>query len=333
MLFVNPLTEAEQLTLEAMQNNYPLPITRKRAHSILLSNQGYSIPKIIRILGNCCRQSVSRWLRVWDDVGIIGLIERHRSGRPRKLTTIQELEVIESVKENPRGIKKVLAELADKTGISICKETLRRICKRANLRWKRIKKTLKNKRDEASYQECVEMIAELLVKEKQGDIDLFYFDESGFNLQPCVPYAWQETGKNIEVPCSHSISLNVLGFINHSCQFESFIFEGSINTDVVVECFDEFAKTISKPTFVLIDNAPTHTSDFFLAQLNDWEELGLHPIPISAYSPELNIIEILWRKIKYEWMPFSAYESLDTLKKELFNILKNIGDEYVISYT
>jgi hypothetical protein len=49
--------------------------------------------------------------------------------------------------------------------------------------------------------------------------------------------------------------------------------------------------------------------------------------------PNLNIIEILGRKIKYEWMPFAAYESLDTLKTELFNILRNIGKEYVIAYT
>ncbi len=59
-----------------------------------------------------------------------------------------------------------------------------------------------------------------------------YFDESGFNLQPCVPYAWQD--KHIEIPASHSKSLNVLGFINHDCQFESFVFEGSINTDIVI---------------------------------------------------------------------------------------------------
>ncbi len=105
MLFVNPLTEEEQMTLEAMQNHHPLPITRKRAHSILLSNQRYSISKITKILGNCCRQSVSRWLRVWDDIGILGLIEKHRSGRPRKLTATQEQEAVELVKENPRGIR------------------------------------------------------------------------------------------------------------------------------------------------------------------------------------------------------------------------------------
>ena len=74
------------------------------------------------------------------------------------------------------------------------------------------------------------------------------------------------------------ISLNVLGFINHNCQFEPFVFEGSVNTDVVVACFDEFAKLIDKPTYVIIDNAPTHTSD--LAQLHEWKELGLYVIPI-----------------------------------------------------
>ncbi|MDM8567897.1 IS630 family transposase, partial [Candidatus Halobeggiatoa sp. HSG11] len=163
------------------------------------------------------------------------------------------------------------------------------------------------------------MVAELLIKEKQGEINVYYFDESGFNLQPCVPYAWQEIGTYIEIPSSRSNSLNVLGFINHDCQFESFVFEGSVNTDVVVTCFENFVQTIDKPTYVLIDNAPWHTSDFFLAHQHDWEQLGLYTISIPPYSPQLNIIEMLWRKMKYEWMPFSAYTSFESLQNELFN--------------
>ena len=51
-----------------------------------------------------------------------------------------------------------------------------------------------------------------------------------------------------------------------------------------------------------------------------------------TYSPELNLIEILWRKIKYEWMPFSAYQSLKHLDQALGNILKNFGSEYRIQF-
>ena len=46
----------------------------------------------------------------------------------------------------------------------------------------------------------------------------------------------------------------------------------------------------------------------------------------------VNIIEIVWRKIKYEWMPFSAYESFRNLKESLFDILANIGKSYTVNF-
>ncbi len=75
-----------------------------------------------------------------------------------------------------------------------------------------------------------------------------------------------------------------------------------------------------------------HTSDFFLAHLQEWEECGLYVRRMGAILPELNIIEILWRKIKYEWMPFSAYQSFSDLKENLFDILKGIGSDYRIDF-
>ena len=150
---------------------------------------------------------------------------------------------------------------------------------------------------------------------EEGEIDLCYFDESGFTLEPCVPYAWQQTGETIEIPSSKSKRLNVLGFVNRDCEFTSFVFEGSVNTSVVTACIDEFSKQIKKPTTLVIDNASTHTSNEFNENLEKWKERKLTIYPIPPYSPELNIIEIVWRKIKYEWLPFSAYESFISLKK------------------
>jgi hypothetical protein len=152
---------------------------------------------------------------------------------------------------------------------------------------------------------------------------VYYFDESGFSLTPCIPYAWQKIGETIEIPSSRSKKLNVVGFVNRDCQFESFVFEYSITTSVVVACIDQFAANITNPTSLIVDNAPTHTSHEFKAKIERWRGLGLTIVPISLYSPELNIIEIVWRKIKYEWLPFSAYDTYDSLKAELFNVLAN----------
>jgi len=49
---------------------------------------------------------------------------------------------------------------------------------------------------------------------KKGFIDLYYFDESGFNLTPNLPYAWSLIGKTISIPAKMSRSLNTLGFLN-----------------------------------------------------------------------------------------------------------------------
>ena len=135
----------------------------------------------------------------------------------------------------------------------------------------------------------------------KGEIDFYYFDESGFSLEPCIPYAWQAIGETLEVPSSRSKRLNVLGFIDRKCRFESYVFEGSINSEVVIACFDKFAKKLDKKTIVLIDNAPTHTSHAFLDNIEYWESQNLFIQNIPAYSPELNKIEILWRKIKAEF--------------------------------
>ncbi len=45
-------------------------------------------------------------------------------------------------------------------------------------------------------------------------LDLYYFDESGFNLTPNLPYAWSTIGKTIGIGAKRSKNLNVLGFLN-----------------------------------------------------------------------------------------------------------------------
>ena len=61
---VNPLTEAERVTLQEMHKRHPLSWTRHRAHAILLSGEGYRVVKIAQIYG-VCRQTVASWLKAF----------------------------------------------------------------------------------------------------------------------------------------------------------------------------------------------------------------------------------------------------------------------------
>jgi transposase len=82
-----------------------------------------------------------------------------------------------------------------------------------------------------------------------------------------------------------------------------------------------------------VPNASIHTSNEFNENMKKWKKRGLTIYRIPPYSPELNKIEIIWRKIKYEGLPFSAYESYSSLKKELFKVLSDIGTVHKVKFT
>ncbi|MEH0158433.1 IS630 family transposase [Limibacter armeniacum] len=210
--------------------------------------------------------------------------------------------------------------------------TLRRWMKKWGYRWKRSRKSLLHKRNQEDFEKAHQWLKSLKKKEEQGRIDLYFFDEMGVNLIPSVPYAWQLKGKRILLPSVPSANLTVLGFMSRTQPFKSFLFQEAANSEIVIECFDRFASDIIRPTIVVLDNAPTHRSHRFKEQIEKWRDKGLTLFFIPPYSPELNLIERLWKEIKYTWLPKYAYTSKQGLEKQIIYILENIGEKFSISF-
>lgn len=195
-----------------------------------------------------------------------------------------------------------------------------------------MRKSHKDKRNQEDF-ECTQAeLATLHQQEAAGQRDVYYFDEAGFSLTPEVPYAWQAAGETIEIPAQRSPRLNVLGFCNKQLDFHATTIQGWVDSEIVIACFDRFCDTINKPTTVILDNASIHTSAKFKDKLEKWTVRGLTVKYLPTYSPELNLIEIVWRFIKYHWLPLSAYASFKNLKLELQNVLDGIGSEYQITF-
>ena len=199
--------------------------------------------------------------------------------------------------------------------------------------WKRIKLGLWKKTDADEKEFARQDLAELTAKADQGRLDLVYFDGSGFNLSAKVVYAWQKRGARIVIPVMRGTSQNVLGFMWHRCQkFSSFVFEGAIDSNVVISCFDLIAQSLEKETVIVLDNAPIHRSEEFAEKIEEWEKQGLKIYFLPTYCPSLNKIEMLWQKIKYDWLSWEAYSSYKNLCRELDEILSQVGSKYYITF-
>ena len=277
--------------------------------------------------------TVSATIKNWESCGIVGLFEGKRPGRPPIYSEEDAKEIIEFIKLEPRQIKVAKEKIERKTGKKSSIKTIKRVAKKLKLNWKRVKRTTKEKPDKKKYDAKKSEIMEYAEKEKNGDIALYFFDCSGFSLTSNVPYAWQEIAKHIEIPTSRSKQLNVLGFLSKMGSFYSYITESTVDTDVLIATFNEFAKNIKIETHVYIDNAPMHRSKKFLQEIQILKKRSIHVHFLTPYSPQLNAIEILWRFIKYSWLDLSSFLSFKNLKDNLFNVLGKIEDgEYRINF-
>ena len=329
--YVQPLTNEQRALLEKTMKEDPAFRARSRAHSLLLSAAGTPIQTIANAY-QVHRVTVSAWIKKWEHHGVQSLHDQPRSGRPTKLTPDEQELAQQYIKEEPRSLKGVVERLAHTTEKRLSISTLKRLAKKARLRWKRVRKSLKSLRDPIAFAKGKRELEALQKQEDKGKIDLYYFDESGFALDPTIPYAWQEPKSVIELPARKYGRINVLGFMNRQNDLHPFMFEGSIHTGVVIACFDTFCQTLTKKTVVVIDNASIHTSEEFEDRLPYWKKKGLIIKYLPPYSPELNLIEILWRRIKYTWLPFSAYACLNALSEALETILSHVGSEYQITF-
>jgi len=168
--------------------------------------------------------------------------------------------------------------------------------------------------------------------EDAGKIDLYYLDETGFCGIPCVPYGWQNIGEYLSIDSRRTQRLNVWGIMNRQNNFHAYVSEQTINSDVIIACIDTFFSVVERPTFIVVYRASIHTSDAIFERLEEWTERGLTLFELPTYSPELNLIEILWRFIKYQWLEIDAYSSWQALVSSVEKILKEFGDNYVINF-
>src|SRR5712664_1193195 len=179
--YVRPLTESQRHTLAEIMKHDAIPRARVRAHGILLSSQGMKIKEIAKAY-QVDRDTVATWIKKWEQSGMASLYDKPRSGRPPKLTPEEKDLARQYIKEDPRCLKQVVERLSQKTAKRLSISSLKRLAKKARLRWKRVRKSLKSLRDPEEFAQCQRELEALQKQEDKGKIDLYYLDESGFTL-------------------------------------------------------------------------------------------------------------------------------------------------------
>ncbi len=118
------------------------PRLRTRAQMILLSaEQGLKVPQIAAIVRES-EATVGRWLKRYLAEGTEGLQDAPRPGRPAEITAEYRAELLAAVRRRPRSLhlpfslwtlQRLAEYLAERTGVRVSDETVRRVLKQAGI--------------------------------------------------------------------------------------------------------------------------------------------------------------------------------------------------------
>lgn len=166
----------------------------------------------------------------------------------------------------------------------------------------------------------------------RGECDLAFFDESGFSLNPPLRYGWAPQGVQPALaPQCHARRFNVIGLQHYQGALQWSGHWGTVTSGEIVAFFDLLSEQLERPLRVVLDNAGIHRAKRVQARRAHWRAKGLELVYLPPYSPELNGIEILWKQLKYFWLPFIQMDQ-QQIEELLQSILNTQGTQVDISY-
>jgi transposase len=142
---VRPLTDDEYQLLKRQAASRTLAAGRvKRAQVVLLSNQGYRAQEIAERLG-MCERTARTWINRFTRLGMSGLEEGTRSGRPPVYAPTDVGVVIETALTRPSELDlpfgswtldRLVAYLSEMKDIPIKRSRISEILRQEGLRWR-----------------------------------------------------------------------------------------------------------------------------------------------------------------------------------------------------
>ena len=109
-----------------------------------------------------------------------------------------------------------------------------------------------------------------------GCLRLVFVDESGFNMQPYLPYAWQKKDQQIRIFARNNRKrLNLLGFMSADLRLNVYQNEKTIDGAFFIKAVEDYIQKISKPTVLVVDNAHIHRSKAVYFKVQQWQDQGL----------------------------------------------------------
>jgi transposase len=174
----------------------------------------------------------------------------------------------------------------------------------------------------------------LKAQAEAGDIVLLFGDESEALTHPYLAHAWAKKGSDLRIPApGQAAKVAMLGVLDWERRELIVCTSPTKRSTDFITLLEELDRHYGprpgvpiKPTVLVLDNGPIHTSkatSAALAERAHW--LTVEWLP--KYAPELNDIEEVWRDLKRHHLAHQTFTGPDDLDRAIQHAVADLNCE------
>jgi transposase len=305
--------------------NHPHPKVQVRMEALLLKSQGLPHYKIENLAG-ISNSTLRRYLCMYIDGGIEELKKINYVGPKSELLEHEETIEGHFRKYPPKSIKEAIAVIEELTGIKRKPTQVRKFLKSIGMELRKVGMIPSKADPEEQELFKKEKLEPRLDQAKEGKRVVFFVDAAHFVLAPFLGMLWCFTRVFIKAPAGRQ-RFNVLGAINAitheliTVTNDKYI--NALSFCDLLRCIDQLNLTV--PITLVLDNARYQKCQIV------WElaqSLNIELLYLPSYSPNLNLIERLWKFVKKECLYSIYYSNFTEFKNAITDVLDQTHTTY-----
>lgn len=318
------LTEEQVKVLKLTHRTIKDKKLADRIKAILSLNAGFEYSQVAKIL-LLDEVTLRRYVEKFKTKGIDGLLEYHYVGGQSQLNILQQNELKNYLKINTQTrAKDIVSYIKKQYGISYSTIGTTKLIHRLGFSYKK-PKIIPGKADRIKQEIFLTKYQE--VKSKLTLNDQIYFLDSTHPTHNTTPsYGWilkgKENDKFIKTNTGRE-RLNLNGALNLSNHSAVVLEEKTVNSKATIHLLKRLSKV--HPTgkiYLILDNASHHHSKVVTLWLKKHRRIKTVFLP--PYSPNLNLIERLWRFFHMKVTNNHYFETYDEFRKTSLRFFRNL---------
>lgn len=306
-----------------------------RAQIVLLSDRGYSVPRIAEI-HDCGHDVVRTWVHRYAEAGVAGLDDEPRSGRPPKDRLARHIVDAQAGQSPERSghvqscwtVALLTAFLASRFRLVLSCSSVRRALKAMGWRWARPRlapaSVLRRKRDPDTDVKLA-ALTRALTEVARGTAQLLYLDECDLHLLPVVRAMWMK-GPRCRIPTpGQNARRAFFGALDAASGTFHWVDHDRKLARYFVAFLADLARSYPTGTvYLALDGAPTHTAKVVQAWLATQPRLQVLWLPKYA-AHESNPAERIWGLLKDKVAANRLAGSIDVLVAAAHRFFRELG--------